>query len=92
MTEYGWALKEVVDVTLIVADAENLNNSFLVTRVSEPGAFVLTFAEANVLINGVYTDLGEDLMYFCSLADELTMGPRYPEPGTTFRAIRPPAL
>ena len=91
MTEYGWALKEVVDVTVITSDPANLNHSLLFTRVDGPGAFVLTFDDTNVLINGVYVDLGEDLMYFCSLSDDLMMY-RVPASGTTFRAICPPAL
>jgi CO dehydrogenase/acetyl-CoA synthase delta subunit len=91
MTEISWALTEVVDVTMIVSDPDDLNYSFLIERVRESGAFVLTFAEANVLVNGVYRDLGDDLMYFCSLSDELTMGPSTADLGATVR-VNPPRL
>jgi hypothetical protein len=89
MTEFSWALTEEVDVTLLATNADTLNNSFLIERIEEPGAFVLAFADADVLVNGVYRDLGEDLMYFCSLSDELTMFRA--DVGATVR-VNPPAL
>jgi hypothetical protein len=75
MTEISWALTEPTDVTAI------RTGIVLVARVSEPGAFVLDFNteddghDSRVFVNGTDYDLGEDLMAYCALADEVLGAP-----------------
>jgi hypothetical protein len=67
-SDVKWALTEAVDVTNLTP-GEGYN--VLVARVSAPGAVVVTVTGAgNVLLNGVYVDLGDDLPSWLGILDE----------------------
>ena len=76
-----WVLTEPVDITLVKLDNGSSDTSecetiVLVTRTRQPGAVTLSFcANGDILVNGVYHDLGEDMMEYCAMTDELTMAP-----------------
>lgn len=81
MNDTQWALTEPVDVTAVGP------TSALFTRVTEPGAFVLTATEdGELLINGVSRTLDEATVEaLTNMADFLLVGePRY---GFTIRMV-----
>ncbi len=43
----------------------------------------MRFEAGRILVNGYYTDLGDDMMAYCSLADEAT---ELIKPGDTYRS------
>ena len=76
----AWVLAEPVDVTCVSMTMDGYA-LYLVEKTSyawgghpedrEPVAVVLTFNEDQVLVNGVYVDLGEDLMPLVGMFDEI---------------------
>jgi hypothetical protein len=89
-----WVLLEPVDVTLVHQDADTLRSIYLVTATrypeDEPAAIVLTFDEGNILLNGVYVDLSDDMIAVCSLVDDAASwtGASYTMAlGVTYRSV-----
>lgn len=76
MTLPDWVLNEPVDVTPVYRRDGCVTEIYLITAtkrssmLSANPAVVLTFDDGTVLVNGVYVDLGEDLMPVCSLLDD----------------------
>ena len=84
VTDFGWALTDMVRVTLTDMDPDLISATYLVERLGSisttsnfPGsrALVLQFRENLVLINGRYMDLGDDLPRWCGITDAVTMSP-----------------
>jgi len=69
-----WVLTETVEGTVVYVNMEDEDYrlDILFERTTERGAVVLSFNEnGQVLVNGLFLDLGEDMMSYCSLADEI---------------------
>ena len=75
----SWVTEEPVYVTLVAHDADAVTTTILVerdmartpqTRLYKPVAFVITFGEGYISVNGKVFDLGEHAMRLCSIADE----------------------
>jgi len=68
-----WVLTESVDVTLTQSDPSIylVERATWTNKVQVPAAITLTINENLVLVNGVYVDLGDDLMSVCSLIDDV---------------------
>lgn len=84
--DMDWVLAEPVDVTLVKQTSDGSETIVLVTRTVQAGACTLAFMDnGDILVNGVYRDLGDDMMEYCSITDELLMGP-LPTVGDTVRS------
>jgi hypothetical protein len=84
--QMDWALTEPVDVTLVKLGNDDTETIVLVTRTRQPGAITLSFCtDGDILVNGVYQDLGDDMMEYCAMTDELLMAPS-PVVGGTVRS------
>lgn len=70
----AWVLGDAVYVTLTSVAGDG-SMTYLITPVGRPGAVVVAFdPDGQVLVNGRYVDLGDDLMSLCSLVDENLVG------------------
>lgn len=67
-----WVIEEAVNATVVALGPYTV----LVERVSFPGAVVLTFtATGRVLVNGVDSDLGDDLPCYLGIGDAVADEP-----------------
>ena len=70
-TALSWLLSEPTLVTLVSYSADSESSVYLVTRTyGRPGAVVLTCEVGRILLNGLYADLGDDMMAVVSLLDD----------------------
>lgn len=90
--DIDWVLTEPIDVTLVKQTSDGSETIVLVTRTVQAGACTLAFMDnGDILVNGVYRDLGDDMMEYCAITDELLMGP-LPTVGDTVRSYPDPDL